>query len=259
MGLGLRHVQPFEHLPDPAVRPGAPAARKVFVERVPDEAMGEPETSADLRHLDHHVGRDRRIQDLEQLIPVADPAERGEGELAPEYRRLHKQVGAAVRQVRQALRDHLLDGRRKGGATGCLVAEIVQASLGGQQPDDLFHEQRIALGLAMDGCGQRLGGVDLGRQLDVARDVELGQAGQPQPAGRVVTVELGQRGPQRVIARQLHVSVGSDDEDLHVRDLAGDELQQQQRRRVGGLQVVEHQDERCRAGRVAEKRRRGVE
>jgi hypothetical protein len=258
VGLGMRRVEPLERLPGPPVGPGAPAGRKLVVERVADERVREPEAPACLGYLDQHVGGYRGVEHLERLIAsrlAEAPQGRGR-ELPPEDRCTHEHVGALLRQVGQALCDHLPDGVRD-GRTAALGA--AQASLGDQQLDQLVDEERIAVGLAVNRRGQRVGVLDLRRQRDEAGDVELAQAAQRQPASRVVPGELGQRRPQRVVAQQLDVSIRDEDEDLGVRHFAGEELQEQQRRRVCGVQVVEHQPERMRRGRPAQEGRRGVE
>ena len=254
--LGIRRVDPFEHLPDPAVRPGAPAGRKLLVERIANEAVREPKPPADLGDLDDHVGGQSRVQDVERLV-AGDPPEGEQGELAADDRCAHEQVGTGLGQVGQALRDHLPDGRRDRGAPGVLEAD--QPPLGREQPDHLLDEQRVALGAVVDRRGQGLGRIDLGREREEAGDVVLGQPAQRQPPRGVVPGELGQRRPQRVIAAQVDLAVGTHDQDPRVRDRAGEELEEQQRRRVGRLEVVEHQHERRGAGRVAQKRRRRVE
>ena len=48
-----------------------------------------------------------------------------------------------------------------------------------------------------------------------------------------------------MVAVELHVAVRTDEEHRRAGELASQELQQQQRGRVGGLQVIEDQDDRA--------------
>ena len=57
----------------------------------------------------------------------------------------------------------------------------------------------------------------------------------------------------------VHVAVGADDQDPAVGELAGHELQQQQRGLVGGVQVVEHEHERLRRRGALQERGERVE
>ena len=60
-------------------------------------------------------------------------------------------------------------------------------------------------------------------------------------------------------AVQFHVPVGADDQDAVAPDVAGQVLQQQQRRLVRPVQVVQHQDDRSAAGRRPQEGDHGLE
>ena len=65
---------------------------------------------------------------------------------------------------------------------------------------------------------------------------------------------------QGVGAREVGVAVGADDEDAHPRQLAGEVLEQEERRLVGPVEVVEHDDQAACVGRGgADEGRVGVE
>jgi len=80
-----------------------------------------------------------------------------------------------------------------------------------------------------------------------------------QRAGRRLASEFEQCRGERVVRAELDISVGSDDEEPSIRELAGDELKQEQRRHVGGVKVLEHEDQRALDRSTLQKRRRGVE
>ena len=56
--------------------------------------------------------------------------------------------------------------------------------------------------------------------------------------------ELSERGGQRVATTDFNIPVGADDEESCPAELAGDELQQQQRGHVCPVQVVQHEQQR---------------
>src|SRR5215203_7223346 len=57
--------------------------------------------------------------------------------------------------------------------------------------------------------------------------------------------ELGQGGRQRSPQGRIDIAVGTDDQEAAVVQPAGDELQEQKRRFVSGVKVVEHDHERA--------------
>jgi Aminotransferase class I and II len=134
-----------------------------------------------------------------------------------------------------------------------------QASFGGEQADDLRHEQRVPFGLAVDRPDQPCGWCDPGRFLDQPGHVGLGQTEQREVPGCLLAGQLSEREGKGVVAAELHVPVCPHREDAHVGELAGDELEQEQGRRVRGLQVVEHEHARLIGGGVAEEPGHGVE
>ena len=90
-------------------------------------------------------------------------------------------------------------------------------------------------------------------------DVLLGQPGERHGQRDRLARELGERSLQRIGGRRVHVAAGADDHHPALGELAGDELQQQQRRLVRGVQVVEHEHERLHDRDPLQERRHGVE
>ena len=141
---------------------------------------------------------------------------------------------------------------------------VVQPSLRGEQLHELVHEERVA--------GARV--VDRGHEL--WRDLLVCAAAQPAgPYGReladLVAAEALQRqaggGARQAAERdrelgarvRLGMSVGGDRQQRRVGQRPGDELERQQGRGVGPVQVVEHDDERLLLGRRRQQRRERVE
>ena len=140
-----------------------------------------------------------------------------------------------------------------------LVARLRAHSLDGEQAHDLAYEQWIPLGLLVQ-RGDQLRSNDLGgHEIDVLGDLRLGEpaerAAPRDPLAGYVGEQLGQRRP----GRRVDVPVGRHDQEAHRAERAGDEPQRQQRRLVGGMQIVEHEHERTVDRGVAQEDRDRVE
>ena len=81
------------------------------------------------------------------------------------------------------------------------------------------------------------------RELDVAADVLLAQPGEGQVRRLRLADELREGSDQGIPQHRVDVAVGADDEQPGVVDRSGDELEQEQRRLVRGVHVVEHEHE----------------
>ena len=119
----------------------------------------------------------------------------------------------------------------------------METPVGGEQSHHLVHEEGIALGLAVDRRDQARRRRDVRALLQEASDVGLGQAAQHDALTGLQASELGQSLGQGVAAAQLDVAIGRDHEQPRRPELAGEELEQQERRLVRPVQIVEHQDQ----------------
>ena len=137
------------------------------------------------------------------------------------------------------------------------VGGWVTRVLGNQQAHDFVDEEWVALGGLMNrsrqggGRGHRAGG------LHHVRNVVRRQAAEwdtVAPPGDVADDTCGFREPLH-----LHLAVRANDEQAGVMELAGEELQQEERRLIGGVQVVEEQHQRLRTGDALEQLRGGIE
>jgi hypothetical protein len=198
--LGILGVEVLQHLADPTVHPHAPPGREVIVERVPHEAMREAKPSSGAGHLRQHVGGDGLVEHLENPIraQLADSADGIHGELSAEDRCQSQQLRAPIGETIQAPADHAAHALGDRRAPGVSVAGLLEPSFGGEQLHHLVHEQRIALGLPVDGGGQRLRRLELGGELDEPGDVHLGQPGEREPAGDPFAVEFGEGRGERL-------------------------------------------------------------
>ena len=112
------------------------------------------------------------------------------------------------------------------------------------QVDDLAQEEGLPSVSSKMRSSTSLRGSTLARALMYAADLVARQAAQHDAVEAGLAVERRQRLRQRALARDVGVAVGADDQHAHARELAGDVLQQMQRRLVGPVQVVERDDER---------------
>ena len=101
--------------------------------------------------------------------------------------------------------------------------------------------------------------VDAGGELDVVGDPVRVEAAQRDPARALDPGELAERVGERVVAAELDVAVGADQQQAGAGEPAGDEAQQQQRGLVGPVQVVEHDHQRARARGAGEEAGERVE
>ena len=108
----------------------------------------------------------------------------------------------------------------------------------------LGHEERVARRPAV-----QLGGVDVVRRRQLGDGLQR-QRLEPQ-AGRLAACELAERDAQRMPAVELVVAVAGHEQRGHGRDAAAQQPQHVERRGVGPVHVLEHDDRRDVPGEVA--------
>ena len=135
----------------------------------------------------------------------------------------------------------------------------VEASFLGEQPDDLADEQRVPLGLAMDGLGQTVGRPLRRGQFDVARHLVDREPRRIEPLRRRHARDLGEQADPWVSGGQLTLPVDGQHHDSGVGQVHRHEPEQQQRWLVGGVEIVEDQDDGTVAGGVPQQSRERVE
>ena len=243
------------------VQPKAPAGRDAVIQGVADQRVAEPQQAGRAGNRGHQPGGDARVQDVQQLARRESGKlfQRGQRELAPEHRRQAEYPAAWLWQARRPPPDDRADPFRDGQRQPRRVDGPLQAALGGQQPGHLPHEQRVALGAAVHGRHHALPRHDPGDLLDEAGDAGLIQAGKPNVPGRRFAGKLRQRDGQRVAAVQLNVAVGAQHQHPGVAELAGSEPQQQDRGRVSGMQIIQHEHQRLPGPGIAQERGHRVE
>ena len=118
------------------------------------------------------------------------------------------------------------------------------ASLERKQAHGLTDEERIAIGLLVQGRDQ-LRGRELRRgELHVLGDVVLAQPGERDASGDRLASDLDEHRGECVRRSRIDVAKGAEQQHAGRAELAGEVLQEQERRRVGRVQVVEDEQQR---------------
>ena len=233
--VGGGAVERLQRLPHRLVQLRAPRRREVGVQRLPDQRMGEGEAlepPGPARR--HHTGLRRLVEPGGE-----DAAFQPRGEAERPRPELHPDDGGGGQRLRGLGRQRLEpapDGRADAVGQPHRRARA-------QQAGDLAGEERVAAGESVDLLRHAVGVGVRRLAADEVGHPALSQAAERDAAG--VAAELAEQVgclsvEQLLVERQRQhgrrVQVGDD------------EVQEPQRRRVGGVQVVEQQDERA-AGR----------
>ena len=238
----------------------APRGRHLGVQGLADQRVSEGVLAGAFARLDDQPCVDRFAERRRHLFrrAVADPRDHLELELPTADGGEPQHLVGGLREAIEPPADHLAHALRDRDLPPRLV--LAEATLGRHQPHDLADEERVAPRLLADRDGE-LGGraIDAGGELDVAGDSVGVEAVQCDSTRGVDLGELAERCGKRVVAAELDVAVGADDQQAGVGEPAGEEAQQQQRRLVGPVQIVEHDDQRAGARGAAEELGDGVE
>ena len=150
--------------------------------------------------------------------------------------------------------NRIANAARKGGVDRLALEPV----LGGEQTHGLRDEQGVSCRAAVERVDQ------LWRrrrpcQPDVRVDVGARQALESHPRQPAFAEQLTGRLYERVIGRCLGIAVRPQEHEPTVLDRAGQELEKQERRRVGRMQVVEDDQQRMIVGHRLEGRCDSVE
>jgi hypothetical protein len=152
---------------------------------------------------------------------------------------------AAADDFADALRDREAPAVGSGG---------VEPSVGGEQAYHFREEERVAFCLFVDrlretDCRRMAGG-----DLEIPVDVFAGETVEDDPRRDGMPRELGQRARERMVTSELDIAVRRDHDDASDGHLRRQVAEKQQRRLVGPVQIVEHEQQRLALGRVLEER-----
>ena len=238
--------------PDGGVQPGAPRGGEVAVERLADEAVGEAERAGRPRRLLEQLHGERLVEALEE-VGAADargPLDGRELEVAALDGGHLERVADLGAQRQQALADGVADPV---GQRHALAQRLVDAALGHEQAHDLVGVEGVALGQLVQGVHELLGRVGAAAVDDQRAQVVVLEAAEVE--AHAEARELAEHGLDLGPAPRPRLVVGGDDQHARLAQRAGEEGEQQQRRQVGGVEVVEEHDERLAAPRCCAGRR----
>ena len=128
------------------------------------------------------------------------------------------------------------------------VRDRVEAPLRREQPGQLGDEERVAFRALLDRGDERIRGVRRAHGAD-----ELPDLVEPEPAQGHVAIplragELGDAGRQFLTGGRIALTARRDHEHGRVGECVREVPQQEQRRRVRGVEVLEHDRDRSHAG-----------
>ncbi len=216
--------------------------------------MGEVEPSRGVRQFPHEGHRRRGIEHVQNVVLRAVRRDRQELEIevpSDDGCRREDPPGLLAEPEHPGP-DHFAYRVGQGRGVECVLghpasfAVLTDGARFEQMAKHLGHEERVAVGLAVDGVGQAHGGIVesvSGSGLHEGHHPGVVQADEIDPSDPVQPVEGGQRVHQGICGGQLAVPVGAEDQDPHGRVGGGQMAEQQQASLVGPLEVVEDQDD----------------
>ena len=178
---------------------------------------------------------------------VRDPPDQLLVEVTADHRRNPQRLVGLLAEAVETAADHLADALRDLQLRRAAAAG--QLALAGEQPDDLADEERVAVGLLLDGLGQSRRRRGARGHLDVALDGADRQPLQRDAPTALDAGDLAEHPGERMVAAELDVAVGAEDQQATRGELASREAEQEQRRLIRPMQVVEHEHDRPIAGR----------
>ena len=253
LGQGLVRigaVHRFDGVADGAMKLPPSGNAQFVVQGHADQVVGK--LVATRRRLLDDVRRHRLVQRLQQHVfgqrrPGAQ--QYLPGEVATDHRGKREDLVAAGGQEIEAAADRLGyplgDSHRRGKRCVTESAPLFEKAY------DLAQEQRVALGLDVQRlCQPRWcrcpGGSDECLHLLLAqpREIEPGKMRYPRQAA--------QRIGQRVVTRQFSRTISADQQNPTFGQLGGEKLEQTQGRRVGPMEIVEHDQQSAAAAQARE-------
>ncbi len=221
--------------------------------------MAEGVASRHAAHLVDKVERFGPIEVFDQI--VARGAGRGfkgvESEFAPDDRSGFENVARILVQGLDHAPDEFDDAARDRQPDGHRRRIACEVTFARHLPKDLAQEERIAFRHFVQAADQLPVGRDSPSGLDELVDGVLFETGQRKGDA----LSLGLREQRGVLVRLFHLqrAIGADCAGRHVSDVTRKRNQHQQGRRVGGVQVVQHDQQRLSLRSVHEERDQGVE
>jgi hypothetical protein len=239
------------------VKPSSPDRVQLFVEDLADLVVGEDEGV--VAAGDQKLCRHRRVERVqESVFPLVagDRLQLAELERLPQHGGRPEHVGRFLRNTIQTVADRRLHALRDRQILQVVARPAVLVAPHGALVDerlqDLFHEERVPLGLAVH------------RRREVDRDLfahqrhqELArllgrEALQGDARREPLAVPVHERRRERMRAVELHLAVRGGEQHALVAQAAQQVAHQPQRARIGPVQVVDVEQNPACPGRIAQ-------
>jgi hypothetical protein len=207
---------------DPAMEGGSTGARKVAVDGVAGQGVGEPVAVGGVGHLDQQAGLRCLLGGREDavLVEAGGGSHDGEVEFGADHSGDAQHPVGGLGEARQPSADHVTDALGNPDVanieTGGPAAAVALDCAGLRQvPQHLPHEEGVALGLLVDGPGQAevivVQGVS-SRFFHEGGDAGGVEAQEGEPFHVALPAKIGQQFGQRMAVTQVGVPVGAEDE-----------------------------------------------
>ena len=248
VGPGAGAVQTLDRLPDPPVQLDSNRDRQPLVQHLSHQGVREAIPADGARLLDHAKG-DRLRQRVQDALgrQLAGGPQQLQVELPAHHRGNRQHTDRVRRQRGKSPTDHRPHAARDRHPN---PAGPLHGGLGGQQADHLPDKQRVALGPLIDGGGLRLGGHHPREHLDEVLHLV---AAQPTKGEQLpLADQLLHRLADTRLTIGPCVAVGPHDQQPDATKAAHQELQQQQGRLIGRMQILEDQQQRLYRRRLPE-------
>jgi hypothetical protein len=259
VGVEVPSVEGLEAAADRSMQVEPLRSRKIVVEGLADELVNEREALRRHRVAHEEACPDRRVEDFQQprRVQLARQLDDAQVELAPRDRGESKHGdrlrGEALDPVADE-RPHLLGHRQR--QIRNIGRSEARATLHGKRLHHLTEEERVAARDPVNALDQRRTRLLPGEGVDVVGDIARREPAERDPPA--AAYEAGESLRIGLHPRVL-VAVGANDENPLARDGLAHEAEQEQRGRVGGVEVVDADQDRLLACGGDEEGRGAVE
>ena len=193
----------------------------------------------------------RLLEPVDQLVlaRARDRLEQRDVEDAPDERGRREELAGLVAQPFQPPADHQPHGLgnvelRDVDVGAPVTLRVEQAALLEQVLEHLLDEEGVAVALVVDRTDQPFGRLLAGQRAEHRRHAPALETPQGQPLREPAAAEVFDRARERTPHLELDVTVGAEDQDRQLGQPVGHVLEQQQRRLIGPVKVVEDDQQR---------------
>lgn len=206
-----------------------------------------------------HPGGDRLVEDVHQHLVVlaGEPSEQGQVEVPADDRGPDQQVVDRPRQLAEPAAQDVLDAPRN--AEPGVGRRPAGRGRPGHAAQDLFDEERVALGLLVQGADELVVARCAAAPPYQFRDIRLGQPAQLDRGQHLGPSQLGEHGVQVRVIGGFGRPAGDDHRDRLGAAAAQQVAQQEQGRPVRPLGVVDDEQQPGRAAQPVQHGAHGLE